>query len=226
MATIARKELSKSLRAAFLEGGSKTFDEYEPSEELLDAVDVYATSSDIVQNTSERDNVKLRETILHDCFEEGILRREQDKEKDSFTLQARSALIIILDKFASLDSDIVSSKEIREVWWNRLLKRAFLPPDPNTDTSKIQLGRTAAKAAKDLITKALCVEADNPESDAWRVELFSLYVATANDSFAKKILQNVLLSFGKSHPRVCMHIYTHASQCLTQDICSDLLFHH
>ena len=255
MATTARKELSKALRATFAdiseqqaqlsnaggaaaghagggpgehqqhqgegaassgmaagEAGTLLFEDYAPSEELLEAIEIYAGSSEIqALGGQDRDLLKLQEVLLEDCYNEGIL-----SVKDaSLQTRSRSAIILVLAKFASLDSQIVSPAEIRYVWWMRLLKPALVPQDPESynygsrhaqekagGLDHIRLGREAAKAAKEMLVKALCAAPDDKDNAKWRNEIFSLYSQAESGSFEYKSLQEVLIAFCKAHPMV------------------------
>lgn len=216
MAPHASKELSLALRAAFGADTSKDatnpalFESYEPPASLLQAIEDWANSSTIQSSTTDRDITKLKETLLEHCFEKGII---ADQSSQTRATQARSAFIVILDRFSSLDSDVVSVREIREVWWSRLLLPALTLQDTPSDT--IRLGRAALKAARDMTTRALnsaVTSMVNDSDDAsalertkaakWTLSVFRACLKAPNESFAQKNLQNVLIAFGKTHPKV------------------------
>jgi hypothetical protein len=196
MATAARKDLVRALKALFTESQ----DDFEPPEALLDDIDTYATSSDIVSSVSDHDTAKLRDALLHSCFEEAILQQQQSSSVRS--QQLRSTLIIILDRFSSAGSDVVSTKQITDVWWKRLLKPALLASEGSIDSEKLHLGRKAAHSAKDLVVRAMIASADTEslEGEAWRNGLFEQYTNSGNGTFAQRNLQNILISFGRSSP--------------------------
>lgn len=220
MASNARKELARALRVAFGADNSTSsnrdaataasFEDYEPSEALLDAIDEWANSSAIQSSTTERDIAKLRETLLEHCFEQGTTADHSSPERAT---QAKSAFLVVLDRFSSLDSDVVSAREIREVWWSRLILPALTLQDTPSDT--IRLGRSALKAAKDMTIKALHAAVTSTTSEAddatqvdrtravkWAMSVVRACLRAPNESFAQKNLQSVLVAFGKSHPKV------------------------
>lgn len=224
MATGARKELQKQLRAAFnldsTTGSAQTFEDYEPPATLLEAVELYVSSSEGAQGpSSERDNLRLKEVLLGEGYE---------FVQASGSLQARSALIIVLDKFASLDSPVVTPKDIRETWWKRLLRPTLV--SSIKDDTQIPVGRTAAQSAKHLLVKALIAASSSPfssasddktapsinnkgteggekssvqdESGRWKQEILRTYLQSKHESQAWINLQEVLVAWGKAQPRV------------------------
>ena len=189
------------------------FEDYAPPEELLNAIETYAGSSEIqALGGQDRDIVKLQEVLLEDCYNEGILAIPAKDE--ALRTRVRSAFILVLAKFASLDSQIVSPAEIRYVWWMRLLKPAFVPQDAESynygsrqlqekaSLDHIRLGRQAARAAKDMVINALCSAPDDKDNAKWRNEIFSLYFQSELGSFAEKSFQEILIGFCKAHPVV------------------------
>ena len=81
----------------------------------------------------EKDVRRIQDALLEDCFNEGILalaalasRTNSSPDIAALHARARSALILVLDKFASMDSDVVSPLEVRYIWWERLLQPALL----------------------------------------------------------------------------------------------------
>ena len=78
----------------------------------------------------EKDIRRIQDTLLEDCFNEGILalgaRASSNPDIAALQARARSALVLVLDKFASMDSDVVSPLELRYIWWERLLQPALL----------------------------------------------------------------------------------------------------
>lgn len=221
MASNARKELAKALRIAFgADNSSKdahappSFEDYAPPEALLDAIDEWANSSAVQSSTTERDIAKLKETLLEHCFEQGTITETASPERST---QAKSAFLVVLDRFSSLDSEVVTVKEIREIWWNRLILPALTLPDTASDSTR--LGRSALKAAKDMTIRALnsmpehasntegndISELERTKPAKWTLSVFRTYLLAASDSSAQKNLQSVLIAFGKSHPRVCFH---------------------
>lgn len=215
MASNARKELAKALRVAFGADNSKdapapaSFDDYEPPQALLDAIDEWANSSAIQNSTTDRDIAKLREALLEHCFEQGTIADLSSLERST---QARSAFIVVLERFSNLDSQVVSVREIRETWWNRLILPALTLPDTPSDT--IRLSRAALKAAKDMTIRALnsavtsttseadeATELDRTKAAKWTLSVFRACLRAPNESFAQKTLQNVLIAFGKAHPK-------------------------
>ena len=222
MASNARKELAKALRVTFGADNSSTspppaaLEDYEPPQALLESIDEWANSSAIQSSTTERDISKLRETLLEHCFEQGTI-AEHSTSPERAT-QARSAFIVVLDRFSSLDSGVVTVKEIREIWWNRLLLPALTLPDTASDT--IRLGRSALKAAKDMAVRALNAAVASSSNSApsnaeggddertkavkWMNSVFRACLRAPNDSFAQRNLQSILIAFGKSHPKVSL----------------------
>lgn len=219
MASNARKELAKALRVTFgADHGSNSppppsLEDYEPPEALLESIDEWANSSAIQSSTTERDISKLRETLLEHCFEQGTISEHATSTEKA--TQARSAFIVVLDRFSSLDSGVVTVKEIREIWWNRLLLPALTLPDSASDT--IRLGRSALKAAKDMTVRALNVtvssntasaeaedstELERTKAIKWMLSVFRACLRAPNESFAQRNLQSVLVAFGKAHPKV------------------------
>jgi hypothetical protein len=219
MASNARKELAKALRVAFgaeqgnsstnKDAGYSTFEDYEPPEALLEAIDSWANSSSIQSSTSERDIEKLRVTLLEHCFEQGT--PSELPSSGERATQARSAFIIVLDRFSSLDIGVVTVKEIRNTWWNKLLLPVLTLSDTPSET--IRVGRTALKAAKEMAIRALDAattttatasedEAERTRAIKWTLSVFRACLKAPNDSYAQRNLQSILIAFGKSHPKV------------------------
>lgn len=238
MATNARKDLAKALRTAFgvessnnsnskefngnsTSTSSSMFEDYEPPASLLEALDEWANSSSIQNGTTERDIAKLRETLADHCFEQGMNAGDSRHHDNDRIIQAKSAFIVILDRFSSLESEVVTVDEIREVWWNRLLLPALTLSDtPASET--IRIGRGALKAARNMAVRALNASSGFHESalsgsgsdkdkerdkekeaaQKWTKSVFKAYIAAQQDSFAQRNLQQILVAYGKAHPKV------------------------
>lgn len=282
---------------------------YEPPAALVDAIDSYASSSDIQANGErERDTTRLQEALLEDCYNEGILALNYPSHNDIVSSQStptapssssssasvppsstssafatplerrtslqarlRSALVLVLERFSTLDSNVVTPEEVRYVWWMRLLRPALLPTlhyrleaatpvapslggNSNTPgsmdsrrrnarqsfssssndyasasrTEHIRVGRSAARAARELVVKSLSHNPEEKDNVKWRNEIFNLYERAHSDlvycqqrwhdqdsnlaqtstaemqelEFDLRNLQEVLVGFGRSHPKV------------------------
>lgn len=202
---------------AALATGELLFEDYAPPAALLDAIDSYGSQSEVAGlGGQDREVNKLQEVLLEDCYNEGILTIHNDT---SLQARARSAFILVLGRFAALDSAVVSPAEIRYVWWDRLLKPALLPYDDENESfnygskhtrdrdrekanlGHIRLGREAAAAAKEMLVKALCsTPTADKDSAKWRENLFASYFDAESGSFGRKSLEEVLVAFCRTHP--------------------------
>ena len=201
MAAAARKELVKALKATFGSESDVSIISYEPPDSLVNDIDAYLSSSDIVQNTTDKDVAKLRDTLVEDCYEEGNVKH---------SLSLRSAFIIVIDKFSNAGSDAVTAKDIRDTWWTRILHPALLPSHDTLAAEQIVVGRVARQSALDLTLRAA-------ESDAgFRRRILINYLSNAEDSPARRNMLEILFSYGVTDVKVgihcCMEFRNHAKQ--------------